>query len=318
MLRKREQDSQSSHDMIREMMVTFLLACCVALAAHGAAPLDSVVASHYPHFLSEQAALHRYDDHRQQTYVELSARGIGYVVAAYSNGEAGGLVLLEMTSDGYRVDSEITREFGPIIEGRNPKLETLDVDGDGIPEIIARFDDSFRRSPHSWVFRVANGHLRLISPTEESGWPVLGLPKFLDLNGNGTRDMIDNVVVSRELDDVKIEQAHYALRDGMYVELEPVDDYEMFFTDEAKPVTKKFSVSGAAVRRMTKLVIVNGDELGAPYAVSSGTVTLNGKAISVGPGTRVVRVKLRRDNLLSVSLRGGKHGSRVGVVIRHD
>jgi len=152
---------------------------------------------------------------------------------------------------------------------------------------------------------------------EEGGRTVLGLPKFLDLNGNGTLDMIDNVVVSRTSNDVQVEQEHYALRDGRYVALEPVDYYGISFEDDPQP-THTFSVAPASLRKAARLIIVNGDELGVPYRVTSGSVTFNGTKISVEPGTRIVRVKLKRENVLRVSLHGGRHAARVGVVVRHD
>ncbi|HEY2324532.1 MAG TPA: hypothetical protein VGJ82_16855, partial [Thermoanaerobaculia bacterium] len=236
---------------------------------------------------------------------------------AYSNRENGAVVLLQKTGDFYRVDTEISRESGLIIVGKQPELTARDIDGDGVPEIVATFSDNFNNRPASWVFRVTDDHLQLISPTEEDGGTVLGEPQFLDLNGKGTLDMIDNVVVSRTRDDVKVEQEHYALRDGKYVALEPVDYYETFYTG-GKTVTRTFSVPRASLRKAARLILVNGDELGAPYRVDTGTVTLNGVTVSVQQGTRAARVKLKRRNILTVSLHGGKHGARVAVVVRHD
>ena len=300
--------------------MTLKLVCCILFAswvADGADPLATVVAAHYPRVLADFVAVHRLQERKEQAFVELRRNGVRYVVAAYTNGETGAFVLLEKTVDGYRVDQEISRESGQIVIGREPELTALDVDGDGTPEVIAHFTDWMRNAPHTWVLRVTDGHLQLISPMEEDGATLLGLPKFLDLNGSGALDMIDNVVVSRTQDDVKVEQEHYALRVGRYVALAPVDYYEVFFNDD-KPLTRKFSVPAASLRKPARLILVNGDELGAPYRVASGKVTLNGRTISVRLGTSIARVKLNRINVLTVSLHGGKHASRVGVVVRHD
>jgi len=116
---------------MRKLVLAGVLAA--ALTASAAEPLDSVVASHYPAFLASQADVHRYGDQKQQTYVELAAGAVRYVVAAYSNGEIGGVVLLERRGDGYRVDTEITHESGPLIVGGKPELKTRDIDGDGMP-----------------------------------------------------------------------------------------------------------------------------------------------------------------------------------------
>ena len=297
-------------------MMSLAFAVALSVAAPAASPLDSVVAAHYPNFLAGQSALHRYADEKQQSYVELTARSIAYVVAAYSNGEIGAVVLLEKTSGGYRVATEITRESGQVMVGKDPELKTLDVDGDGTPEVVAAFTDHFDNRETTWVFRLTDGHLQLISPTE-SGWTMLGAPAFLDLNGKGTLDMIDNVVVARNARNVKIEQEHYALQNGVYVALKPVDFYEAFWSGGKLPVTRTFSVPAASVGKRGRLILVNGDAAGAPYRVVSGEVILNGTAVSVQPGTCIARVRLKKKNVLRVSVRGGEL-ARVGVVVRHD
>ena len=300
------------------MRVSLLaVAICAAVAAHAAEPLDSLVAAQYPAELSEEAATHHYADQREQAYVSLKVGGANLVVAAYSNGHVGAVALMDRGAD-RSTSLQVIRDHQT---GERPRVHAVDLDADGKPEVVITFGLGPRGGSETWIYRVQQRRLVSIGAVDDDGHTLLGYPSILDLHGDGVMDLIDDANVGESRRDPVIVHEHYALRNGVYVALEPVDFYEIFWggpTAPPKTATREFSVARAVLRKAAKLIVVNGDELGTPYSVSSGKVTLNGKTVSVQPGTRIVPVKLKLANLLTVSLQGGRRGSRVGVVVRHD
>src|ERR1051326_435503 len=300
-----------------------LLFIAVSLRLY-AVSLDDVVKNSYPADLAAAATLHHYEEQRQQTYVEIATKTAGYVVAAYSNGEIGAVVLLEKSGDGYRVDQEVSRESGQFVGGKDPEITPIDVDGDGIPEVVVRFVVGMTNSDQAWVFRISSGHLQLISPTTKRGLSLLGYGHFLDLTGSGLLDIVDDAATK---DGTKYNFSHprYVLHNGSYVAADPIDYYEVFFREDGAPtpVTRSLSVPATSLQKGAKLVIVNGDALGAPYRVSAGRITLNGVVVSPEQdfsqqrGTWVVPATLLQQNTLAVWL-DGKPASRIAVVIRHE
>ena len=305
------------------MKFSMLLWCLTIAAKLHAGSLDSVVAANYPADLSAFAAAHDDQEERQQAYVELSNGGVNYVVAAYTNGEVGAVVLLEKSVDGYRVDQEMSRESGQMIAGKDPEITALDVDADGMPEVIARYTVGMRNSSEAWVFRVSAGHLQLISPTHK-GVSILGYGHFLDLTGSGALDIIDDAA-TKNGSKYTFSHPRYVLHGGLYGAADPVDYYEVFYRDDRAPVTvtRTVAMSAASLQKGAKLVIVNGDALSAPYRVASGKVMVNGVTVSPEQdfsqprSTWVVPVTLLQKNTIGVWL-DGKPGSRIAVVIRHE
>jgi hypothetical protein len=304
------------------MLSGFLLIAVVAELHAGS--LDTMVASKYPADLTAFSAKYDYEEQRQQAYVEVSSGGTSYVVAAYSSGEIGAVVLLEKSGDGYRVDQEMSRETGQMIGDIDPEVTALDVDADGAPEVIARYTVGMKRAAEGWVFRISGGHLQLISPTTKEGASILGYGHFLDLTGSGALDIIDDAALKN---DKKYTFFHprYVLHDGSYVAADPVDYYEVFYRGDGAPVTvtRTVTIATDSLQKRPKLVIVNGDALGVPYRVASGKVTINGVTVSPQQdfsqpkGTWIVPVTLLPTNTITVWL-DGKPASRIAVVILHE
>lgn len=292
------------------------------VAAHAAGPLDSVVASHYPDVLSSDAAKRHLEEKRQQAYVELSSKGVDYIVAAYSNGEIGAMALLEKTREGYRVDQEISGVGHPIW-AHEPEVAAADMDADGTPEAIVHFSVPLNRDPcAAWVLRVADGRLTTISPTGNTGDSAIGCGDFVDLDGQGVFDIIDTIGVPHGHTLIPFHK-RYVLRNGKYVPVDPLDYHEVFWGGDEAAVTRKFSVSPESLQRQPRLVIINGDERGSTSRVSVAKVTLNGATIaseqSFGQGraTWTVPVALLQQNTITVRV-DGKPGSRLTIAVRHD
>jgi hypothetical protein len=302
--------------MRRRLTISLMaVALCAAIPVRAAESLNPLVAAHYPAKLAEEAATHHYADQREQAYVAIKVDGADLVVAAYSNGHIGAVALIDASVEP-PVTLQIIRDHQT---GEHPAVTAADLDADGRPEVVVGFALGPRGGSATWIYRLRQRRLLSIGPVGDDGGTLLGDPSILDLQGDGVMDLIDAVNVGDSRLDPVIVHEHYALRNGVYVALERADYYEVFWGGEGPPknVTRTFSVPAASRRKPARLVVVNGDELGAPYRVSSGKVTLNGTTVSVQPGTRISPVKLKRENFLTVLLRGGKHGSRVGVVVLH-
>jgi hypothetical protein len=138
-------------------------------------------------------------------------------------------------------------------------------------------------------------------------------------------DLVDSSNVGESRDDPVIVHEHYALRDGVYVELEPLDFYEVFFRGKAIPVTKQetFEVPAGIQKKVFRLTIINGGFNGPSYRVSAGSLALNGTVVSPPSdfseqrGSWTVPVKVQPSNSLAVRVEG-KPNARIIVAVRHD
>lgn len=304
----------------------FLVAFITAQSMAASAPtLDQIVAAHYPaELIRGAAAMGDPDNTRQQAYVQLTIDTREYVVAAYSTGGSmgtglGALVLLEHADGAYRVDDAVTRSIG----GDDPALRAIDLDADGRPEVIVTFDQG-KGGVETWIYRVANGRLVGIGPLNPQHGSLLLVPEILDLDGKGSMDLVQDLNYGSKRDP-KITHAHFALRNGVYVALEPLDYYSTFSRGNGKPVssTETFTVPANVLGKPFRLTVSNGMEFGRSARVASGSITVNGVVVS-GPSdfseSRAVwsvPIMLSEQNAISVTL-GGKPGGCIAVAIRHD
>jgi hypothetical protein len=282
---------------------------------------SAIVAANYPHDLAAQLAKDGADspENRQQAYVLIPASGADYIVAAYSNKIRGAVVLLQKTATGYTSAQIISSRLGD----REPHVDSLDIDGDGVPEAVVTYEYGMRPEIETHIYRLVDGRLVLISPTERHGNSAIGYPHFLNL-GNGVLDLVnDRIEGTREKPFVVHE--HYVFSNGAYVAAAALDYYKVFYRDEGEPgtSTSKIVIPAAAIGKPFRFVVVNGGSSGKEYRVSSAKITLNGVTLaspsdfSEQRGSWTIPVSLQQSNTLTVQL-DGKPRSRIAVAIKHD
>jgi len=307
-------------------VVTFAFLFSIAMsspfAAGSTSDLPAVVTANYPQDLAAQLARDGADtpDNRQQAYTRISSPTGDYIVAAYSNKVKGAVVLLHKENTGYTVVQEVSERIGD----REPQVESVDVDADGVPEAVVMYEYGMRPTIETHIYRLADGHLQLISPTEKHGNSSIGYPNFLDLNGNGILDL-ENDRLGGTREKPVVVREHYVFSNGKYVAAEPLDYYRVFYRDEGQPATRtsKITIPAASLAKPFRMVIVNGASSGHGYRVSAATVTLNGVAVaspsdfSEQRSSWSIPVSLQQSNAITVGLEG-KPRSRIAIVIRHD
>jgi hypothetical protein len=302
--------------MNRALIMFSLLATSSLIAS---ASLDAIVSANYPADLHAFSVAHRIAESREQAYAVLSSQGVDYVLAAYSNGHTGALVLLERTSAGYVVDDTIIQH----ISGTAPMITTPDLDGDGVPEALVAFDTG-RGASATWVFRVAGRRLVNITPRDEFQETELLLPSVVDFDGSGIMHLIEKHIYGSRKHPV-VRNDHYVLTASGYAPAAPLDFYDVFYREKSAPTarTVKLDIPQAQLGQPFRLTILNGDSSGRDYRVASGTVRLNGVVVSPPSDfseNRVawsVPVSLQTHNTLMVTV-DGKPRSRIGIVVRHD
>jgi hypothetical protein len=291
------------------------------VAATAPADLGQIVASHYPTVLSAALAEDGDDTpaNRQQSYVPIAADGMDYIVAAYSNRATGAVVLLQKKDGSYVDVQEIAARLGE----REPHVDAVDVDADGIPEAVVTYEYGMRSATEAHIYRLAHGQLQLISPTDGDGNSIIGFPRFLDINGNGVLDL-ENDRWDSVTPPVVVKE-RYTLQNGKYAAAQPFDFCRTFYRGSGKPVTDRANIAipQSLVGKPFRLVIVNGGSSGEELRVSAATISLNGATIanqsnfSQQSSSVSVPVSLQQTNVLGVML-DGKPSSRVTIIVRHD
>jgi hypothetical protein len=122
---------------------------------------------------------------------DLDGTGEEFIVAAYTNGFAAGIrVLRREGTTTLLVDEPALR----LLVGIFPSVELVDLDHDGLPEVVASFSSATGRLAH-WVFKWNGATLDLIGPSavDEHGdvSTLLGEPVFTDLDGDGVLEIIN-------------------------------------------------------------------------------------------------------------------------------
>jgi hypothetical protein len=280
--------------------------------------LDAVVSSNYPADLHDFTVNHRLEEHREQAYATISADS-EYIVAAYSNGHTGAVVLLQKSGATYLAKQEISHP----ISGSSPVVTAKDLDHDGISEAIIRFDAG-KGASVTWICRVSTGQLTVISPRNKFGGSELLFPDIVDFSGDGRMDIIeDHIFGSRS--DPTIRHDRYVLQNGTYAAAAPLDFYRIFYRSKGSPGTETvtFAIPKSDLSKPYRLTVLNGGSSGKELRVASGTITLNGIVVSPSSdfsesrATWSVPVVLQEQNTLSVKVAGQPAG-RVGIAIRHD
>lgn len=240
------------------------------------------------------------------------------IVAVYTNGKLAAVrVIGAVEGEAPRVVSTFeSREM----TGLAARLELLDLDNDGVPEIAAQLAAAGGNS-RTWLFRWSDGALRMFGPTipghRASRVTLLGDPLFVDIDGDGFRDAInfpDDHMASGNPADV------YLLRDGSFVPAGfEVVVYDVFVERNQPGEIEEISFQLHDVTGTYALSLVNGDEHGA-NTVTSADVTVNGEQVPMrkhGSDSRSstsAPMRLASSNVATVTLRGAP-GSHVSLFV---
>lgn len=299
--------------------VVLLVAISLASPSLRAVAIDSVVGSFYPDRLAQLTTREGTLPLRYQAFEETSfgEPGQSYVVATYTNGGYGAVRVLKKVQDGWVLAAEpaFVGFFGTY-----PRVELRDVTGDGIPEVVASFDNT--RGDEAWIFQWRGSSLTLISPYTEindTRYTKLTDVEFLDVDGDGLVELIDKKVDGTG-DDASDVDTLYKWVDGHLVAAGSIVYRGIF--NRAKNVpeteTEEFDVAAGATRY--QLTVVNGGLRGAGHRTSSAEITLNGVTV-VAPSqfnqqsaVIVSPVTLQSENHITARV-AGEPGGQIAIVI---
>lgn len=298
--------------MIRTL-VTVVLALFVVTAAHAQLSDRQIVDNAFP------ATLNDGDGVRFSRFiaVDLNRNGQLLLVAVYTNGARGAIRVLN------RAGQVLADPALPGVRGFHASVQALDLDGDGVPEIIAELTTGHSPdNPDTWVFRWTGSNLQLISPTCAVGsltLTCLGHVSALDLDGSGHYALLDwpGLKMSNGVISTVGNWTLYALNGGAFRETSEEFQFSREFKrGNGKPFTSTRKFAGSP--GITTLRVINGT---GPAASTSGQVTLNGKVLLGPPDFKRSQhvydlpVTLASENTLAVRL-DGNPGSKVTILIR--
>lgn len=249
------------------------------------------------------------------------------LVAAYANLLRGTIGVIRRSEGGAELVGEPT---GLAFAGGVPRIEAIDLEGDGRPEVAAYFRLPSGRA-EVWLLRWDGTHLTSIGPVVPGddlgdGRTELCDAGFLDLDGDGRMEVLNPPYINaRQLSLGEVDPARgfaadvYRLESGVFHSSTRLYVYESFVRGTGQPIveTRDFSVprSDAPYR----IRVLSGGPDGAD-TVSSALVLMNGETVispdGFDPQTRCVEAEvfLGRENRLAVEVRGAP-GSRMTVLI---
>jgi hypothetical protein len=298
--------------------ILFLILVLSGVAACAQVADDALVDAAYPADLF--ASRDPEAPSRFSTFVaaDLNRNGQLLLVALYTNGTRAGISVLD------RSGHVLSHPDLPFLKGFRGELEAIDLDADGVPEIIARLVAGHGYEiPDSWVFAWRNGALTLISPTAAAHnlqLTPLSQVATVDMDGSGKLSLLAFPGVHRD-DSGKLvndgDVAVYAFSNGKISATTTTFSYAQAFYRRTSGPTKSVANFAATPGRKT-LRIINGTGAGNP--VDSGRVTLNGvdvvRPADFKPKTHVIEVsvQLAPQNHIEADLTG-KPGSGIWVMV---
>ncbi len=286
---------------MRKVFIALLISIAAALPLNASDQLADVVAANYPANLTAAASPWHYADAHQQAFVPITTPTAHYIVAAYSNGDIGAVLLLLKGKNGAYTVVDKANDF---IFGKNPTVESIDIERNGVQEAMVTLENG-RASASTWIYGIASGKLALLNPLDDDGVSALVLPYMVDL-GNPALDLVDHAKVGEPS---TLTTLHYVFVKGKYIAAPPLDFYSVYFPTPVfakQQLTSEFSIAPSLIGRAFQLVIVNGGGCTDPCCRAQHlTITLNG--IKVGSGNEVeerrmvtIPVSLQQDNTLKV------------------
>jgi hypothetical protein len=307
-----------SNRLLKALAVAFAFAAS-SFGANTSSSIDALVASNYPQTLTARATRDRYVDARQQKYVVVGTKSEQFIVAAYSNGHIGAVVLLAAQTNTVTLLDSAPYAF----LGSAPDVWLRDLDGDGSPDVIVEFDIG-KGGAETWAFKIADRKVRLMTPVDMRLHAILRQPSFMSMGEGRALDVVETVNLGSRRDPVH-SHLHYVLQNGTFTQVAPLDFYKEFRRTKGGPATESvmFDIPADALGKPYRLVVANGGSFGAEQRASSGEVRLNGVLVSAASdfsqtrATWSIPVSVQPHNTVAVRLSSAP-GSTIAVAIRHD
>jgi len=227
-----------------------------------------------------------------------------YLTVAYSNGISGVVRLLRVNGEAASLVSERAG-----LDGSAPSLNTVDIDNDHVPEIVASYRTGRRGERTSYIYRWTGSTLEPLAVDANGGDGGFVNATFADIDGDGKMEVMEPK--STAGDDavsgtITTGFDTYSLVNGTLHQTGITAEYVGLFsrgTGAPKTVTDQFSAHpGPCLFRIT-----NGDQSG--HMVDSAEIRLNGLLI-FGPSqfkpiarTLSAPVTLSPENTIAVELR---------------
>jgi hypothetical protein len=267
---------------------------------------------------------------RAFAYTAADLNGSGqsdFVVAAYSNGFSGAVVVL---SGHGAAAVEIANPQFPQMSGSAPAVKAIDMNHDGRQEIVVSLT-SARGVSADWVLQWDGTTLCSIGPTalDTNGNEdtVLNDADFIDFDGDGTLDIVNSMefdaVDATAVDTFQV----FKLLNGRFEAERTLNFFETFARippaterpSSMRPVKieRSFTIADASAGHL--MTVVYEGEPGR-QEIRSAEITLNGIVVAApnifAQHERVVTmpVALRPTNTLSIDIRGPR-GSRMSIGI---
>ena len=213
---------------------------------------------------------------RKQSYAEFEQAGERVLFAAYTNQEFGRVRALVLTPEG-----DVSRIVEPdlTMHGRQPLVTLRDLNADGTPEVVARFEDD--RGMSTWLFAWSEGGLRFLSADpDDPAETALVSPQFLDLDGDGILEILDEAMGDRDHDGTPATvNTLYRRSDGNYVPAAHIEFWREYTRRTGAPEAKTdtFDAPADAPAHKATLWIVNGGFTNV--RVPSAKIDLNGATV---------------------------------------
>lgn len=195
------------------------------------------------------------------TWKPLTASG-DVVVAAYSDVIVGDIRVLKI--DGGR--GSLLWEAPELLDGADPQIDTMDLDGDGHLDFVVTFRTGQGRYTTTWVYLFDGKSVTDVNPPYG-----FGIPHFIDVDGDGVKEIVDAYTG----EDGNPVQNLYRLRDGKFVKTEPVLYVNNCVRGKEKPFAQTDSFSSNVPS--ATLLVVNGVDGAARSAAIE--VELNGQKV---------------------------------------
>jgi len=231
-----------------------------------------------------------------------------YIVAVYTNGREGVVRVLRQTDGSVEVAGEAHERS---MRGFTPVLRLIDIDGDGIPEIIASF--IAMGGENTWPFRWDHGRLALIEPSEKS--PANALAPyfhvdFRDVDGDGALELVHWLPDSADPEVLKLSGGAGSISAKRGKRIVASSRFEKESDDGERYRTTFRAPAGAKL----VITVVNGDVYGRNRA-PKGDLYLNGTPLllhnDINETTRTFTVSIVASsvavNELELSLEGGRN-----------
>lgn len=234
-----------------------------------------------------------------------------YIVAAYTNGFEGKVLVLKKQGEHYVVADE---PVVPLFAGINPRVQMMQLDKDQGLEVVVSVS-SARGPKADWIWDWNSKELSVIGPRniDDNGhvYTVLSEADFTDLDGDGVKEIIQPPSW-----DTREGYMVYGLEGNI---LSEAMWYGRFVRSSGAPSRVERTFTVADPQGVYVITITNGENKKTKN-VSSGTVTLNGtvllkpKDFSKNLSRFSIPVTLKENNTIAVELNGAP-GSQLIVTV---